>query len=245
MLGRNLHERPPMSDLFTDRGRCWLGALDLTDEEVETMSAAPRQIDFFTAEIETIERELARFGTNSAEVRRLMTVPGVAMVSATTFLAQVGEIGRFASPKHLVGYLGLYPRVRQSGESAARMGADLQGGFGTRAACDGGGGNRGDQDARATARLLSAPSSEEGSSDRDRRDRSQDRRDRSQDGDDLLAPTKPRRGLPPPARAADKEEAPQDGAEGRGEAAARGRRKESRFYARAAASRRDLRARAG
>lgn len=122
VLGRNLGERPPMSDVFGERGRRWLGALDLPGDEVETMSAALRQIDFFSAEIEAIERELARFGSGSAAVRRLMTVPGVAMVTAVTFIAQVGEIGRFPSPKHLVGYLGLDPRVRQSGEKAARMG---------------------------------------------------------------------------------------------------------------------------
>lgn len=122
VLGRNLHERPPMSDVFAVSGRRWLGALDLPDDEIETMSAALRQIDFFNVEIEAIERELARFGASSAEVRRLMTVPGVAMVTAVTFLAQVGEIGRFASARHLVGYLGLDPRVRQSGERDARMG---------------------------------------------------------------------------------------------------------------------------
>lgn len=121
-LGRNLTRRAPMSDMFTERGRRWVGALDLPDDEVETMSAALRQIDFFSGEIEVVERELARFGSGSPEVRHLMTVPGVAMVTAVTFTAQIGEIGRFETPKHLIGYLGLDPRVRQSGESEARTG---------------------------------------------------------------------------------------------------------------------------
>jgi hypothetical protein len=43
-------------------------------------------------------------------------------LTAVTFLAQIGEIGRFASPKKLVGYLGLDPRVRQSGNGAAFTG---------------------------------------------------------------------------------------------------------------------------
>ena len=51
-----------------------------------------------------------------------MTVPGVAMVTATTFIAQVGEIERFGSPKELVGYLGVDPRIRQSGNGAAFTG---------------------------------------------------------------------------------------------------------------------------
>jgi hypothetical protein len=41
---------------------------------------------------------------------------------AATFLAYVGDIHRFPSPKHLVGYLGLDPRVSQSGNEQARGG---------------------------------------------------------------------------------------------------------------------------
>ena len=122
VLHRNLSERPPMSDLFGVAGRKWLGALDLPDDEIETTSAALRQIDFLGDEIGGLERELARFAASSAEARRLITVPGVAMVTAVTFLAQVGEIARFESPRQLVGYLGLDPRVRQSGNGAAFTG---------------------------------------------------------------------------------------------------------------------------
>jgi hypothetical protein len=111
-----------MSDPFGAKGRRWLGSLDLPDDEVETLSAALRQIDFLSEEIATLERELARFVVGSAEASRLMTVPGVAMITAATFLAQVGEIDRFSSPKQLVGYLGLDPRVRQSGNGAAFTG---------------------------------------------------------------------------------------------------------------------------
>ncbi len=122
VLHRNLSERPPVSDVFGVEGRRWLGGLDLPGDEVETLSGALRQVDFFSSEITTIERELARFVVGSEAARRLMSVPGVAMVTAATFIAQVGEISRFPSPKSLVGYLGLDPRVRQSGNGAAFTG---------------------------------------------------------------------------------------------------------------------------
>jgi transposase len=51
-----------------------------------------------------------------------MSVPGVSLVSAATFVAVAGDISRFSSPKKLVGYLGLDPKVRQSGEAPARHG---------------------------------------------------------------------------------------------------------------------------
>ena len=44
------------------------------------------------------------------------------MIVAATFMAQVGEIGRFDSPRKLVGYLGLDPRVAQSGSAPATHG---------------------------------------------------------------------------------------------------------------------------
>ncbi len=51
-----------------------------------------------------------------------MSVPGVNVVVAASFLAAIGDIGRFESPRKLVGYLGLDPRVRQSGPGPATHG---------------------------------------------------------------------------------------------------------------------------
>jgi transposase len=42
--------------------------------------------------------------------------------TAATFMACVGDIGRFPEPRKLVSYLGLDPRVRQSGQEPARHG---------------------------------------------------------------------------------------------------------------------------
>jgi hypothetical protein len=55
-------------------------------------------------------------------VLRLMTVPGVNVQTAATFMAAVGDIRRFSSPRKLVSYLGLDPRVRQSGSAPAHHG---------------------------------------------------------------------------------------------------------------------------
>src|SRR4051812_21660581 len=51
-----------------------------------------------------------------------MTVPGVNVQTAAAFMASVGDISRFSSPRKLVSYLGLDPRVRQSGNTPARHG---------------------------------------------------------------------------------------------------------------------------
>jgi transposase len=122
VLARNLKGRPPMTDVFGKAGRAWLAALELPADERETIDGCLREVDFLDSEVGLVERELAAQALGSEEIRRLMTVPGVSLVSAGAFVAAVGDIHRFSSPKRLVSYLGLDPRVRQSGETPARHG---------------------------------------------------------------------------------------------------------------------------
>ena len=51
-----------------------------------------------------------------------MTVSGVNLICAASFLAAIGEPSRFLTSRKLVAYLGLDPKVRQSGEAPARSG---------------------------------------------------------------------------------------------------------------------------
>jgi transposase len=122
VLARNLMGKPPMSDVFGVRGREWLCALELPADERETVAGCLRQVDFLDSEVGLVERELAKTALASTEIRRLMSVPGVNLVSAATFWATVGDVGRFETPRKLVSYVGLDPRVRQSGEAPARHG---------------------------------------------------------------------------------------------------------------------------
>ena len=57
-----------------------------------------------------------------ANVKRLMTIPGIDMVVAVGLIAAIGPVERFAGPDRLVAYLGLNPSVHQSGEGRPRHG---------------------------------------------------------------------------------------------------------------------------
>ena len=121
-LIRNLKGKPPVSDLFGARGRRWLAGQELPADEQETVAACLRQIEFLDGEIALIERALAEQVLASAQMRRLLTLPGVNFVTAAAVMAAIGEIGRFPTARQLVGYLGLDPRVSQSGSEPARHG---------------------------------------------------------------------------------------------------------------------------
>jgi transposase len=122
VLMRRLKGKPPVSDLFGVKGRKWLRELELPVEEAETLEGALRHVEFLDQEIAAVERLIARDALRSAETRRLMTVPGVNVICAATFLAAIGDIRRFRGSRQLVAYLGLDPRVRQSGTEPARSG---------------------------------------------------------------------------------------------------------------------------
>jgi len=122
VLARNLCPRPPVSDAFGKAGRRWLETLELSEDEQLTVRGCLRQIDVLDLDVAELEQALANRLAGSPELRRLLSVPGVNLVVAATFLAYVGDIRRFPNPKQLVGYLGLDPRVSQSGNDPARGG---------------------------------------------------------------------------------------------------------------------------
>jgi transposase len=121
-LQRRLQGKPPCSDLFGVKGRQWLAGLELPLEERESVDAGIRHVEFLDAEIAAAEKLIAQQALSWPEIRRLMTVPGVNLICAASFIAAVGNPNRFLTSRKLVAYLGLDPRVKQSGEGPARSG---------------------------------------------------------------------------------------------------------------------------
>jgi transposase len=122
VLMRGLKDRPPASDLFGVKGRRWLSEQQLVLCERETVDAGLRQVDFLDTEIAAVEQLIAAEALGCPEIKRLMTVPGVNVIVAATFMAAVGDIRRFPDRRKLTAYLGLDPRVRQSGAGPAAHG---------------------------------------------------------------------------------------------------------------------------
>jgi transposase len=91
-------------------------------EQRESVDAGLRHVAFMDSEIAAVDRLIARQALGWPEIRRVMTVPGVNLVCAASFLAAIGEPSRFLTSRKLVAYLGLDPKVRQSGEAPARSG---------------------------------------------------------------------------------------------------------------------------
>jgi transposase len=110
----------PSSDLFGAGGRCLLTRLQLPEPWASTVRASLVLIDELDAQISDCERDLRRLGATHPYIPLLTTIPGIAWVLGYTIAAEIGDIHRFPSPRKLIGYTGLTPRVDQSGERDRR-----------------------------------------------------------------------------------------------------------------------------
>jgi transposase len=119
ILSRNLVPTCPHADVFSGVGRRWLATQNLPADEWRSVDALIRQLDFHGDELANVERDIAMEAIDDPVVARLMTVPGIDVTVAIAIVAAVGDFSRFDDPNRLVAYLGLNPRVRQSGNAPA------------------------------------------------------------------------------------------------------------------------------
>ena len=106
--------------LFTQKGRDLLDRLELPEPWRGTLQASLALIETLDQQIDTLERELRQLGADHRYIPLLCTVPGIAWVLAYTIASEIGDIARFPTPRKLIGYTGLCPRVYQSGETDRR-----------------------------------------------------------------------------------------------------------------------------
>ena len=75
--------------------------------------------------VERLERAIEEFVPTwslAPIVRALQALRGVDLIVAVTFATEVGDVRRFDSPRQLMGYLGLVPGERSTGETVRRGG---------------------------------------------------------------------------------------------------------------------------
>lgn len=106
------------TDLFGKAGTEWLKSIkeELSWVDGLTLEANLRQIELLNQLIDEADLRIALEAADSEDVRLLMTIPGVDYYTALLILTEIGDIHRFPGPEKLVSWIGLAPRVHQSGE---------------------------------------------------------------------------------------------------------------------------------
>jgi transposase len=84
-------------------------------------------IDAVEAEIKDLDGRIRGLFDADAGYRALLRIPGIGPVFAAILRAEIGEIGRFPSPRQLNSWAGLTPRHRESDTTVHRGAITKQG----------------------------------------------------------------------------------------------------------------------
>jgi transposase len=102
----------------------WLASQKLEHAEqriaFEEMMLAVRQAQERIARLEQAIRAAVPDWSLAEVVTALMAMRGIDMISATAFLAEIGDLSRFQTPRELMAYLGLVPSEHSTGQTVKR-----------------------------------------------------------------------------------------------------------------------------
>jgi transposase len=72
------------------------------------------ELDHLAEQLEKVEADIHGVFQQWPQAQRLDQIPGIGVIAATSIVARIGPIQRFASPDQLIAYAGLAPGVAQS-----------------------------------------------------------------------------------------------------------------------------------
>jgi transposase len=122
LLRRGLHY--PEKKSWTKAHMNWLVSQKLEHSEqritFEEMMLAVRQAQERIERLEQAIRAAVPDWSLAAQVTAMMALRGIDLVSATTLLAEIGDLSRFQTPRELMAYLGLVPSEASTGDTVRR-----------------------------------------------------------------------------------------------------------------------------
>lgn len=117
LLHRHDIELPEGFEPFSEDMRAWWQHLKVSPLERQLLLSDRATLDFAKDQLHSIEETIKELAAQDERAPLLVQVTGIGLLTAITILAAIGDIQRFPSAKHLVGYAGLGARVHASGES--------------------------------------------------------------------------------------------------------------------------------
>ncbi|MGF6951993.1 transposase [Neobacillus sp. B4I6] len=119
LLRNNLH--PPAGvNKWTKKYREWLNVLKFENSSLRVVfQEYYHQLKELEQRILRLEEEIklqAAEGVHAPMIQALQALRGVALITATSLVAEIGSFKRFPTPKQFMAYVGLVPSESSSGE---------------------------------------------------------------------------------------------------------------------------------
>ncbi|BAH55492.1 IS110 family transposase [Rhodococcus opacus] len=104
----------PVSDLFGVTGRAKLARVPLGDAYAQRVTSLLELIDVLDAHEARFTAGIAGELHHHRGYTAIQALPGVGPTLAAVFVAEIGDVHRFADPAHLCSWAGLTPKHRES-----------------------------------------------------------------------------------------------------------------------------------
>ena len=115
LLNRN-GIRTPLRSPFGPQGREFLTEVELPGTDRWEVDGQLARLDLLGQQLAALDREIRRRGRTSPVAQALERIPGIGPFIALLLVAEIGDIQRFPTAKHLASYTGLVPSLYASGE---------------------------------------------------------------------------------------------------------------------------------
>ena len=106
----------PTSDLFGKRGLAFLSEAKLPQHHRHQVNTYLTLYLQFKEHTEALTKQVKQYASCNEMAQLLMTIPGVGAITAMFIAAEIEDIGRFKSYRHLSSYAGLVPRLDASAD---------------------------------------------------------------------------------------------------------------------------------
>ena len=116
VLQRHHLALPPEGSPFNPANRDWWLKLPVSVSERARLQSDLETLDFAQQQAAALTAALTAEAAQDERLPLLLQLPGFGVINSLTVLAAVGDIRRFETAKHLVGYAGLGARVHDSGQ---------------------------------------------------------------------------------------------------------------------------------
>jgi len=107
--------RPPMATPFSRKGLEWLAGLQLPEPYGQELAGLLRLLSALRQELELVAGRVREAARRDERAILLTTVPGLGYYLALLVLAEIGDVSRFPTARHLASYAGLVPSTYASG----------------------------------------------------------------------------------------------------------------------------------
>jgi transposase len=111
---------PPVADMFGPTGQVLLDEMDFPGPYGLRVESLRDLLEIYDRELAMVERAIHRELKDHAGYQAIQALSGVGQITSAIFVAEIGDIGRFPTARHLCSWAGMTPKLHESDTKSHR-----------------------------------------------------------------------------------------------------------------------------